>query len=378
MFTRTFHPDLFLRSVYGTEPFVDYCRRRGIAFEQNRSSYPDDAPARWTAALNALASERQARVEWELAMVNEMSGRAAAARLLELAEGRAVPRDLVPGGAPLVLWFLLRHPDLFREAFFQHQVDEVEAWRTARAPAGLDLRDLDRRVEALRQPLREFFAAREGTGRFCAVEGRRLGEAIGFVAHVADRLHFLQTFTDAGHPHRQRLRPARQVLFVYYPADGTVLFKSGLRSRERNAELLDRFGRAVLGVLAVLCDEAFRLEAFLQQPLRLLPDRNDMEAVRVKALHLRYAEREGRRVLKLETRAGDDAGAIDRLLKTHVDPELRPRLEVCHAEIQVRLRYDDRCKTFTIRLWPDRCTVPQTALGDRFRACLRRWGVFHE
>src|SRR5947209_882568 len=34
MFARSFHPRQFLRAAFGTEPFVDYCQRRGIAFEQ--------------------------------------------------------------------------------------------------------------------------------------------------------------------------------------------------------------------------------------------------------------------------------------------------------------------------------------------------------
>ena len=34
MFTRTFNARQFLRTVYGTEPFVEFCRSRNIALEQ--------------------------------------------------------------------------------------------------------------------------------------------------------------------------------------------------------------------------------------------------------------------------------------------------------------------------------------------------------
>ena len=54
-----------------------------------------------------------------------------------------------------------------------------------------------------------------------------------------------EVFTDAGHPTRQRLRPALSVFFVYHPADGTVLVKSHLRARDRIVELLQRFGQAL-------------------------------------------------------------------------------------------------------------------------------------
>ena len=38
MFLRPFHPNRFLQSVYGTEPFLDYCRLREIPIEQHLSS----------------------------------------------------------------------------------------------------------------------------------------------------------------------------------------------------------------------------------------------------------------------------------------------------------------------------------------------------
>lgn len=377
MFTRPFHPDHFLRSVYGTEPFVDYCRHHHIVFEQAPATRLQTADVRrWVAALAQLSREQHAQVELEMATVNEMAHPEAVAHLLEVAEGKELPPDHVPGGAPLALWFLLHHPDLFHEVFLHHEIREVDSWRTAKAPAHLRLLDLDPRARALAATLRKFFQAHEGTGRFCAVEGYQLPEAACFVAHVADRLQFFQTFTDAGRPTRQRLRPARQVLFVYYPRDGTVLFQSHLRSRERTAGLLECFGQAVLGAQVIPCQDAFHLD-LLKQPFHPLRDAADMEMVRVKALHLRSPERHGRRLIKLETLASDTPSAIDHLLLSVGGRAGLVHLQVCHAELQVRLRLGGRSKNFSIRLWPNRCNLSLTALGNRFRACLKRWGLLH-
>src|SRR5436305_1230756 len=107
MFTRRFHPDRFLRSVYGTQPFVDYCRQRHIAFEQTLSTSPGAADLqRWSAALSQLSHEEHAQVELELATVNEMAGRDAVAHLIEAAGEQELPGDTIPAGAPLALWFL--------------------------------------------------------------------------------------------------------------------------------------------------------------------------------------------------------------------------------------------------------------------------------
>lgn len=376
MFTRPFHPDRFLRSVLGTEPFRDYCRQRRIVFEQGSSSPGVDAVRRWSAALAELPHEQHGQVELELATVNEMAGTEALTHLAEAVEGRTMPPDSVPRGIPVALWFLVHHPHLFYEIFFRHEVQEVRAWRTARAAKGLAIDDGKDRAAALTEVMRVFFRVHEGTGRFCTVEMQRLSHSICFVAQVADRLQFLDVFTESGKPARQKLRRAISVLFVYYPEDGTVLLKSHLRSAHRVAELLSRFGEVVLGSLVTSIDAAFDLER-LKSPFHPLPDADDMELVRVKALHLRYPTRARRRQLKLETRSNDDPAAIEQLLLTHVADTTLEQLCVCHAELQVRLRVQGRPRNYLIRLWPNRCSLSQTALGDRFRSCLQRWGLTH-
>lgn len=377
MFTRTFHPDRFLRSVYGTEPFAAYCARRGLPFEQTLSQplQKEDA-RRWTAVLAQLSHEEHARVELELTKVNEMAARDALAHLLEAAGEDALPPDAIPGGAPLALWFFLHHADLFHQVFLHHEIRELDSWRTAQAPPGLGTQDLAGRTQALATALREFFRLHEGTVGFCTADAYRLSEAVCFVGQVADRLQFLEAFTDGGKLTSARVRPALPVLFVYYPQDGRVFLKSHLRSRDRTRDLLQRFGQAILGSPVACDDHAFDLEVLLR-PFHPLPDEEDMDLIRLKTLHLRYPERAGRRLVKLETLVSDQQDALDELLQAHLRCDAREQLQVCYAELQVRLRVAGGAKNYLIRLWPDRCNLNQTQLGDRFRACLRRWGLSH-
>jgi hypothetical protein len=105
----------------------------------------------------------------------------------------------------------------------------------------------------------------------------------------------------------------------------------------------------------------------------LLPDEPDMDPPRVRTLHLRYPARFGRRTLKLETRASDAPDAIDQLVRAHVaDPST---LAVSYAELEVRIRSGGRPRAHLIRLWPDRCSLGQSPVGDRLRHCLSRWGL---
>jgi len=376
MFTRPFHPERFLQSIRGTRPFVDYCQDRGVRFEEVVAAQrSEEALRRWTSALADLPGDAHALVELELAKVNEMASPDAHAHLLEVADATEVPPVDVPGGAPLALWFLLRHPALFHEVFLHHAIEEVESWRTASTQPGIDFGDLEAASDRLSAELRRFFSLREGTGSFCTVEGVRLAEATCFLAQIADRLQFFDTFGDDGAVTTTPLRPALPVLFAYYPLDGTVLLKSHLRSRERTSALLDCFARSVLRS-PIREGSAFDLEA-LKGSFRPLPDAADMELVRLKSLHLRYPQRKGQRLLKLETLSSDQPDAIEQLLSAHLPGGALQDLRVCHAEIQVRLRVQGRSKNYLIRLWPHRCNLSQTPLGDRFRSCLRRWGLTH-
>lgn len=378
MFTRTFAPPQFLRHAYGTEPFVQYCQSRHLPFEQI-VGFPmkDEDYYRWQSVLRKLPDAEQARVELELAQVNELADAEAAARLVEAAHASNLPSDSVPGQTALAMWFFLHHPDLFHEVFLQQEIGEVDSWRTVKAPAGIALQDLTSRQEALAESLKEFFRVRDGTGRFCAVDAYRLGEASCFVAYLSDRLHLFEVFTDGGKRTTQAARPAFPVFFAYHPGDGRILLKAKQRAADKILDLFRRFSRAVLGIEleAFSLTPAFRLD-LLKRRFDPLPDAEDMEMVRVKALHFVYPERAGRRRLKLETLSGDSQFAILELLQEHGGREgIFDQLDVQYAELQVKMRVEGRKRTYCVRMWPDRCSLNHTAFGERLRACLKRWGI---
>ena len=50
-------------------------------------------------------------------------------------------------------------------------------------------------------------------------------------------------------------------------------------------------------------------------------------------------------------------------------------LEVLYAELEVQLRGERSGRSVVIRLWPDRCNLNQTPLGEQLRACLSHWGL---
>jgi hypothetical protein len=378
MFTRTFHPGRFLRCASGSEPFADYCRSRGIPFEQAApAAVGGEGVGRWVAALSRLPPAAQARVELELAKVYELADREAVDHLIQAAGEGDLPPEHIPGGVPLSLWFFLHRPEHFAAVFLHHEVSEADGWRSARAAPQAAIDDLAATADALAGELKGFFRLTEGGGRFCAVDARRLPDSYCFTAQVADRLQLVEGFSDAGEPTAQRLRPALPVFFVYYPETGDVLLKCHLRAPERTRALLQCFGRAALGGTIERIAEVFDLER-LKRPFHPLPDAPDIDEVRVKSLCLRYPEHAGRRKVLLDTLAGDAPEAIDELLSEHLRGSAAEELRVSYAEIQVRLRTEAGRRHSLIRLWPDRCDLDRTPLGERMLSCLKRWGLSYE
>lgn len=376
MFTRDFHLARFLRVLHGTEPFADYCRSRGIHLAPTSTRPAADDVSCWSAALATLPEEARTRVERELAWVNELGGRDGVDHLLDAAGDGGVPPDDVPAGPAVALWFFVHRPDHFHEVFFHHETREASAWRTARARPGIAAETLPDKAPALAAELQSFFRRVSGGGRFCAVDAELLPAVVSFTARVAERLRYIESFTDRGEPDLKSLRPAVPLRFTYAPQDGSVRVRSPLRAADRIAGLLECFGRSVLGVPLELREESFDLNR-LKHAFHPLPDAPDMQTVRVRALHLRYPARGGRRHLRLETLAGDEPGAIGDMILGHAGADA-DALTVCHAELQVTLRIDGRIRNYPIRLWPDRCDLGDTPLGERLRQCLRLWGLTRE
>lgn len=336
-----------------------------------------DGIRRWREAMDRLPAEVVTRIESELSQVDELSGADAGAHLVEAADGEPLPPANVPVGAALAMWFLVHRPDVFYEVFLHHGVRDHDCWRTARAKPRLAIDDLDTRAAKLAASVGDFFRRTEGAGQFAAADARRVGETCYFVVRVSERLRLLDGFTDAGEPGAQPFHPALHLLFTYR-SDGVVRLQCRIRAADRLAELFRRFGEAALGCPVKPAGPLFDLDR-LKAPFRPLPDAADMESVRVKALHLRYPASVGRRWIKLETLDADRQGAIEQLLRCHAGGAgALARLRVAHAELQVRLRVEGRSRSYPVRLWPDRCDLDHTPLGDRLRRCLTRWGLAHD
>ncbi len=102
-----------------------------------------------------------------------------------------------------------------------------------------------------------------------------------------------------------------------------------------------------------------------------------MQMVRVKTLHFRYPERYGRRQVKLETLMSDEQFAITVMIQSHMSEDsVRDQLQVSHAELQIKLKVNGGTKSYVVQLWQNRCSLNQSVLDERFRACLKSWGLY--
>lgn len=377
MFVRTFRLEHFLRSVYGTAPFLEYCRQREIAFAQVPAApMRGEDSKRWTAALAQLPGEQQRQVEQELATVNELADLAAVPHFLEALAGQALPPDTIASGAPLALWVFLHHPDVFEDVLCHAEMPDRDPWHQAKAPAGVVMDDLPRKAAVLEELVMAFFRARKASGRFGRVSIWQRQQGWCFCMQVAGRRRSQECFTDSGEYTLQALWPVFALTFVYY-TDGTLMLQSCLRSQGPLQELFQLFGRAVLGIEL---PESCRADTYdldrLKQPFQPLADAADMELIRIRSLHLRYPGRSGRQEVHLKTLSSDERPAIGQLLRAHVPSDyLRSQLHVSYAELHIRLRTGDRQRSVLVRLWPNGSNLSPSPMGERMRLCLKSWDL---
>lgn len=366
--------DRFLRGLYPSRVFRAYCRTRQISLPRQRAERPWDETVRWwTETVGSLPDEHRARIEWEQLAVSELGTPEGCDHLLTAAAGGALPPRSVPSGAPIALWFLLHHADLFRAVYLRHERRPADVWYAGRAAPGLPLPDTEVVEGRLAASLGAHFRASLGTGTACAVRGHRIPGAVYFAVRLGARPSVLEALSPSGTPIRRSVPQTVNADVVYYPRDGTVLLRSPLRSADRVQEFWQCVSRAVLHAPLKSEQSGFALDR-LKQPFQPLPDDEDIEEVRVKTLHLQYPGRVGRRELTLNTLTSDTPSAIEEMLRAHAGGVLDD-LQVSHAVLQVRLRLEGCSKTHLVRLWPDRCDAGQGPLRTRVLACLRTWGL---
>jgi hypothetical protein len=371
--------DRLLRGVHDSPVFAEYCRRRRLPVLHTASGDRwNESVQSWTQGVADLPEGRRSKVDRELEAVRDLSGSDASAHLLSAAREAGRPPRSVREWGPVALWFLVHRHALFWEVFYRHESREVDLWHAAQTVPGLHPHPADRRRRTqIAKTVGAFFGEDGGGARHCSAEVYQLPHAVCFSARLPGRRSLVGQFGQSGVSTRPRAPAAVHADLVYYPHDGTILLQSPLRSIDRVEGLLHRFTQAALGVPIESRGPVFALDR-LKSPFHAHPDGDDMEMVRVKALHLRYPARAGRRSLKLETLTSDTPSAIDDLLRAHVRDDALSDLRVSFAELQVRLRVGGRGKNYSIRLWSNSCDVGKGLLGDRFLACLRGWRLRYE
>ena len=369
----------FLRTVFGTAPFREYCRARRIDFRRHppRRAHPCGL-LDWSEALKRLVPDARARVEQELSEVEGMSGRDGLAHLLGAGEDLPPPPSGIPAGPPLALWFFMRRPATFRAVSSHHEERAEPPWRVARIAKGTVRGNPLTKALALAKALQAFVFPGAPAMRSCAIDVHRVGGSCLFSASLAGRVRWVEGFTASGQRRLQRHRTALPVHFALSPADGTVFLRSPLRSADQETGLLRRFADAVLGVPVEIPREVFDLNR-LKFPFHPLPTVDGIHLVRVKSVQLRYPSRLCGRRVTFDTLATDGPDAVHALLRAHDTADMPlDELRVCYAELQVRLPTDGEGNDHLVRLWPDRCGFPDSLLAYRLGACFRGWGLTHE
>jgi hypothetical protein len=351
MFTRPYRFDRFVASVLPTVTFARYCQWRGLP-------HPDSAD--WWGQVSNLPGELTDVLTFELGLVNELAGYAGLTALQAYLPDLRPPAGLLRGPA-MALWYFLEAPDLVRQMYLRWDPPAGDTWTLARTTPGLVL------------PADEVLEDRY----------RGMLTTLGCEPHELEVLHDPGRVTllsrrwpglDSPAASAELSSPLRFHV-QYHTDDGTVLVFRSHTTHDQVTDWLQELS-AVFGAPVEQSDRMIDLSRLQDQSL-LLADDEDMSPACVRVLHLATPPEQGGRVVKIESRTNDRPEAIQELLDTHLPAPSRSYWLTSYAEVQCSFLTRLGQRTIRLRLWPNRSTLLQTALGVRLRKCLIRWGLLY-
>ena len=192
------------------------------------------------------------------------------------------------------LWTCMNHPKVFENARTLSHIDMLpkRSWETRKVQAVPAFQAADEMKVELGLRIAAFFQAIQGRGERCVVDhGSRDGEMEYFFAYPADYADELIGYDDDGQFERKSYHPAFEIVFGYYPADGTldIYAQGGGAIRDHLSRV---FCSAVLGIeqdpepWPAPC---FDLELFKNRSLTFPTKPADqISQVRVKAMRVQY------------------------------------------------------------------------------------------
>lgn len=359
-----------LLSACDSPLLAEFCRDRVLPPPGERSSANLEVSVAlagsWATLIERRPEPEREAVLQELEAITDLTAPLGNSHLLDAAWPDCPPAG-VARGTPLALWFLLRRPDFFDAVWRNHLHRDLDVSRAARVEPCPKPKTPTDAPDRLLGELRAL-----GLAQGWSVIRHDLSQA-GALALVAERSATGKGVAESLPAGLDRPLQSDRLEFSWYPAQGTLLLHPGLGPEQHLLDLLAAFARSV-GAGSLLAGPAFDTDR-LRWPFPPPPDDLDLEEVRLKCLHLRYPERDGSRLVLLDTLETDTSAAVEELLDRHVPQETLLELGVHQADIQLRLRVGDGSRHHLIRLYPNFCDLGRGALGERLLACVRRWGL---
>ena len=373
-----FNPTSFLVRL---DPLLleQYSQERNIKFKAKKKENAQQMAERFNLALEE--HEERDEVWVELRKVEEMANDRGFSYLYENTQAIGKPiskknMDELKNHHERSLWFLLNHPEVFRDTSEIYELDYITGWRRVQV-VGRKKKFVAERTKQFEQALQHYFQ-KEFRGKRCKVEYYDRGDRIFMGAFVEDLPTNDITFEKNNLNKNKPRKPVFEAYFLYRPKEAILEVK--VRGGKKRVQAMQKiFAKEVLDTDISPDDElAYDFDKLKDLDRLNFPvePSDGIESVQLKGLRLYYPGDD----IKLSLDVGNDPrdGGVG-VIKDLID-ELSLTLEdlsVHQAVIKVKFRKrknEGRQKSVTFRLTqPNACDLRERKQDRKVRKLLKRW-----
>jgi hypothetical protein len=364
----------------------EYAQQKGIQLAPAKRKKPtkDELADLFCVAFQGLSEDKRDQISKETLDIYELACPAGFSLLLVLATSKAaeLPADMEDwNNCGKVLWFFMNRHEIFQEAFGWFEIESRNGWRDALNLKRVPISATIGKEASLAKQISEYYVRRHFIGRNCVAEHKELGDRVCFRVLVEGQAKDEEIFKGGKVTTTGIIKPADEVIFMYYPNEGRLRTKAD-GGKDEVRELRDIFREHVLGedTSKPANERVFNLDKLKDRNFSFATKPEDeIEYVKVFMLGVVNPFVHGEKTI-IEVDKKSSKEAIYRLAENrHLDLDTDRVHKITQAKIAMKFPGTGKRGSVTIDLrWPNGCNLGEKELHKKAKDYLKAWGIDYD
>lgn len=365
----------------------EYAKQKGmaLALKDGKKLKKDDLANAFADAFENLSEDQRDTVNKETMEVYELACPAGFSLLhiLATSQGIELPPEMEDwNNCGKALWFFLNHhEDIFGEALEWFEIESRNGWRDTLNLKRVSITETTDKEGALEKEVSAYYVNRHFIGRNCKAERKLLENRICFRVLIEDQAKDEEIFKGGELTTTGIIKPAKEVIFIYYPDEGRLRTKAD-GGKDEVHELRDIFRKTILGedTSTPANERVFNLDKLKDRNFAFVTKAEDqVEYVKVFMLGVVNPFVQGEKTfIEVDKKASKEA--IYRLADNrHLDLATDKVHKITQAKIAMKFPGKGKRGGVTIDLrWPNGCNLGEKELHKKAKAYLKAWGIDYD